>query len=111
MFSPNFLVRTSIVKHPPASGRDPHSSLTIRRIGRKHKRLERQNSPIEPERPCGVTIDTPAPRCEAPGGPREGPSRMDRGAPAEKLAWLIIPVAATLVAAALSLPLQPYAGE
>ena len=35
---------------------------------------------------------------------------MDRGAPAEKLAWLMIPAAATLVAAALSLSLQPYAG-
>jgi hypothetical protein len=34
-------------------------------------------------------------------------ARMDRGAPAEPLSWLLLPAAAMLLASALSLPLSP----
>src|SRR5262245_36068900 len=37
-------------------------------------------------------------------------TRMDRGAPAEPLSWLILPAVAMLMASAISLPSQPYTG-
>src|SRR5437763_2129213 len=96
MFSPNFLVRTSIVKISSASAAGRSKAPDEQRIGKKSKQLDPEDSRTLPGDQSAIEAGPRALLGCAGRFPRE--ARMDRGPSAHPLPWLLLPAAAGLVA-------------